>query len=161
MGSGKTYWAKMWAQQSSLAVHDLDALIEAAENLSVEKIFEEKGESYFRQKETETLKGFLTKDNFILSCGGGTPCFNDNIQWMNNNGTTVYLKCHPQKILQNVLAEKQKRPLIKKINEGELLFFIEQKLKERESFYNQAKIILQTEEINNETILYIINQINE
>lgn len=160
MGSGKTHWAKIWAQQSSLTFYDLDALIEAEEGMTIEKLFDKKGEPYFRERETAMLYSLAKKDNFILSCGGGTPCFNNNIQWMNENGITVYLHCLPKTILQNVLAEKQQRPLIKNINESELLFFIEKKLKERESFYSQAKLTLKTEELDNNTITTILNYTN-
>ena len=83
----------------------------------------------------------------MIACGGGTPCFDDNIEWMNKNGTVIYLLAKPQYIFDRVMEEKIERPLINKLNTAELLFFIEQKLKEREPFYNQAKIILSVNEL--------------
>ena len=152
MGSGKTYWGKKWAQQYNLDFYDLDEVIEKLQKKTVTKIFEKEGEKYFRQIETVALKTFSGKANCIVACGGGTPCFNHNMQWMNENGYTVYLQATPQFIYDRVFEEKNKRPLISKLNQGELFFFIEQKLKERESFYNQAKLVLPVEELNNDSL---------
>ena len=156
MGSGKTYWGKIWAQKKGLDFYDLDEIIEEKEGRSIATIFEKEGEDYFRKIETEALHTFSEKDNCIIACGGGAACFNDNIRWMNENGTTVYLAASPQYILSRVKEEeKGKRPLINKLNEAELLFFIEQKLKERELFYKQAKIILSVANVNDDSISII------
>ena len=108
MGSGKTYWGKIWAAKCGLQFLDLDEVIEQEEKKSVDKIFEQNGEAYFRQRETEVLKTFTQKQNCIIACGGGTPCFNNNMQWMNDNGTTVYLLATPNQILQRVITEQEK-----------------------------------------------------
>lgn len=152
MGSGKTYWGKIWAQQKGLDFYDLDEIVEAKEGKSIAAIFEKEGEDYFRKTETEALHTLSEKDGCIIACGGGTACFNDNIQWMNKQGTSVYLSATPTDILNRVIEEKNNRPLINKLNEAELLFFIEQKLKEREPFYNQAKIILPVTELNKDSL---------
>ena len=153
MGSGKTYWGKIWAQKKGLDFYDLDEIIEEKEGRYIATIFEKEGEDYFRKTETEALHTFSEKNNCIIACGGGAACFNDNMRWMNENGTTVYLAASPQYILSRVKEEeKGKRPLINKLNEAELLFFIEQKLKEREPFYNQAKIILPVADLNDESL---------
>lgn len=156
MGSGKTYWGKIWAQQSGLAFYDLDEVIEKEQGKTIAAIFEKDGEDHFRKIETIALHSFAETENCIIACGGGTACFNDNMQWMNDNGRTIYLSATPQYIFDRVLDDKEKRPLIKKHNEAELFFFIEQKLKEREPFYNQAKIILPVNELN-ENSLQTIN----
>ena len=152
MGSGKTYWGKIWAQQKGLDFYDLDEIVEAKEGKSIAAIFEKEGEDYFRKTETEALHTLSEKDGCIIACGGGTACFNDNIQWMNKQGTSVYLSATPTDILNRVIEEKDKRPLLNKLNEAELLFFIEQKLKEREPFYNQAKIILPVTALNENSL---------
>ncbi len=152
MGSGKTHWGKVWAEKSALEFFDLDKVIEEQEQKTIEDIFDKKGEAWFREKEGAALKTFTAKDNCIIACGGGTACFNDNMQWMNGNGITVYLSAGPQYIFERVGEEKDKRPLIKNLNPAELLFFIEQKLKERESYYKQAQIILPVEELNADSI---------
>ena len=153
MGSGKTHWGKIWALQKGLGFYDLDEIIETKEGRSIAEIFEKDGEGYFRSIETKALQQFAEKDGCIIACGGGAACFNDNMQWMNEHGITIYLSASPQHILSRVKEEeKDKRPLINKLNQAELLFFIEQKLKERESFYNQAKIILPVVELNDNSL---------
>lgn len=145
MCSGKTFRGRKWSQKNRLPFFDLDEIIETAEKRSIASIFEEEGEDYFRKIETTALKTFSQKDNCIVACGGGTPCFADNMQWMNENGKTVYLAASPQYIFNRVMNEQEKRPLVKNLNHAELFFFIEQKLKEREFFYTQASVILPVE----------------
>jgi len=152
MGSGKTYWGKLWAAKSGLQFFDLDEIIEQEENKSIAAIFEEQGELYFRQKETAILKTFLKKNDCIIATGGGTACFNNNLQWMNDNGTTVYLLATAKEIFKRVLTEQEKRPLIKDLSPEDLLLFIDNKIKEREAFYRQAKIILPVAAITADTI---------
>ena len=152
MGSGKSYWGKLWAAKQGLAFYDLDEIVEIKYRKTIATIFEKEGEAFFRKLETAALHGFTHQDNCIIACGGGAACFNDNIEWMNKNGVTVYLSATPPYIFNHVFEEKAKRPLIKKLNEAELLFFIEQKLKEREPFYNQAKIILPVTELNEDSL---------
>jgi shikimate kinase len=152
MGSGKTYWGKIWAQQYGLKFYDLDAIIEEKEGRSIAAIFEKEGEAYFRKVETVALQQFSKVEKAVIACGGGAACFNDNIKWMNENGITVYLSATAPYILSRVKEEKDKRPLINKMNEAELLFFIEQKLKEREPFYSQAQFILPVIELNKDSL---------
>lgn len=148
MGSGKSYWGSIWAKEKNLDFIDLDKLIEAQEQKTVAEIFEINGEDYFRKAEANMLRLLEDKENCIIACGGGTPCFNENMDWMNKNGITIYLQISPSNILQRVVKEKNKRPLINKLNEAELLFFIEQKLQEREPFYSAAKIIVKEKDIS-------------
>ena len=98
------------------------------------------------------LQTFATKENCIIACGGGTPCFNNNMQWMNANGTTVYLFATANEIFNRVITEQQKRPLIKDFSPQELLVFIENKLQEREIYYSQAKITLPVSAITADSI---------
>ncbi|MBC7627257.1 shikimate kinase [Ferruginibacter sp.] len=151
MGSGKTHWGKIWSQTHGCTFIDLDEHIEKKEGQTVADIFEHKGEKYFRKIEAETLRSFKGLNNTIVACGGGTPCFYENMQWMNEYGITIYLSTSSPKILERVLLEQEKRPLLKKMNPAELLFFIEQKLKERAPFYNAAKHILPSENLSNQT----------
>jgi shikimate kinase len=142
MGSGKTHWGKIWAQQSGMHFFDIDHLIEEQEGKTIGEIFEQQGEAWFRQKETDVLKTFAAKQHCIVSCGGGLPCFNNNMQWMNEHGTTVYLYATAEDIAKRLIIEKDHRPLIKNLQPEELPAFIESKLKEREVYYTAAKIIL-------------------
>ncbi len=152
MGSGKTYWGKLWAKQLGLSFYDLDEVIESGAGKTIAQIFEKDGEDDFRNMETDALQTFAQKKDCIIACGGGAACFNNNMQWMNANGATIYLSASPQYIFDRVAAEKDKRPLLKKINKAELLFFIEQKLKEREPFYKQATFILPATELNENSL---------
>ncbi len=152
MGSGKTHWGKSWAIQSGMQFFDLDEVIEQQEQRTIAEIFEQNSEVYFRNIETEVLKTFAKRSNCIIACGGGTPCFNNNMQWMNENGTTVYLSATADDIIKRVKGEQEKRPLIKGLSMEELKTFIEKKLQERETFYAQAKITLPVTAIDADTI---------
>lgn len=152
MGSGKTHWGKLWAAKNGMQFFDLDELIEQDEKKTIAEIFIQKGEPYFRQKETDILKATVQKENCIVACGGGTPCFNNNIQWMNENGITVYFLANSSDIFNRVILEQKKRPLIKNLSPEELLIFIENTLIEREQFYLKAKMILPVTQITLNTI---------
>lgn len=152
MGSGKTYWGRQWAAALQKKFVDLDQLIENSEQLSVAEIFEKKGEEYFREKEADVLRSLQEEQDILISCGGGAPCFNDNMKWMNATGTTVFLEASPKFLLQNIVKEPLARPLLKNMNEAEMLFFIEKKLAERNEFYRQAKLVVNAEELNAGTI---------
>jgi shikimate kinase len=151
MGSGKTHWGQKWAAKNKLTFYDLDNEIEKILGESVADIFEKKGENFFREMERYVLKKFNVSDNFIMACGGGTPCFFDNLQWMKDNGTVIYLQVSPPKVFDRVMDEKDKRPLIKKLNTSELLFFIEQKIKEREAYYSEAHHTLDDNVVNDDS----------
>ena len=148
MGSGKTHWGKIWAEAYGLNFIDLDEVIEKNEGKNIAAIFENNGEAWFRQIEALTLRSFAGAANTIIACGGGTPCFLNNMQWMNEHGTTIYLSSDSSEILKRVLPKQEERPLLSKMSEVELLSFIEQKLKERESFYTTAKFTLPTHNLS-------------
>lgn len=156
MGSGKTHWGKLWAAASGLDFFDLDEMIEGKEKKTIAAIFEANGEKYFRQLETETLHTLFKKQHCIVACGGGTPCFNNNMEWMNENGTTVYFKAAANDIFKRIFTEQEKRPLINNLPPGELYNYIEIKLKERETYYAQAKIILPVNTVTTGTIITIL-----
>ena len=152
MGTGKSHWGIIWAARHHYNFIDLDDALEQEEQSSVTDIFETKGEDYFRQKEAIMLRSLDKHSNVIVACGGGTACFFENISWMKGHGTTVCLEAPPATILNNILTQESKRPLVKNLNEAELLFFIEQKLKERNEYYSQAHFTLQAEELTDKSI---------
>jgi shikimate kinase len=158
MGSGKSHWGKKWAAKNAFNFFDLDEIIEQQEQMTIAKIFEKKGEEYFREKESLALRNLQKQENCIIACGGGTPCYDNNLNWMNENGLTIYLNAKPKYLLENIIHEIDKRPLLKKTNPSELLFFIEQKLNERTPIYQKAKVILDTELLNENTIIEYTNQ---
>ena len=147
MGSGKTYWGKKWTKHTGLEFFDIDEIVENEQEKSIAEIFAEDGEDHFRNLETGVLKSLSNTNNIIVATGGGTPCFNDNISWMNKSGTSIYLQSSPENILKKLVNEKEKRPLIKHLKDEELLFYITEKIKEREAYYKQAKIILNVDDL--------------
>ncbi|MBW7891031.1 MAG: shikimate kinase [Chitinophagaceae bacterium] len=148
MGTGKTYWGKLWSEQHGFQFFDLDKEIEKTAGMTISKMFERFGESYFREKERESLLSFGTHDNFILSTGGGTPCFYDNMDWMNKTGLTIYLHSPIAVLKDRLIKEKDHRPLIKSLREDEIEKYIKESLQKREKYYKKAHIILSTESVS-------------
>lgn len=139
MASGKTYWARQWSQAAGLPMYDLDQEIEKRENKTVDEIFREKGEVYFRKVERDTLRSFLKQDHYIMACGGGTPCFFDNMQRMSRNGVVIYLKATAKEIAERLHSEKESRPLVKDIDDAVLETFVAEKLMQRANCYDRAQ----------------------
>ncbi len=157
MGSGKSYWMQQLSGQLNIHGYDLDALIETACHSSISKIFEEHGEPFFRENETAVLRSFAAKENFILATGGGTPCFNDNMRWMNANGITVWIDEPVDILAERLVPEKPHRPLIAGMADEQLPEFLQQKRNERTSFYSQATFHIQ-HPVTKDSFTSIINQ---
>tara|TARA_R110002049_G_scaffold308395_1_gene512190 strand:- start:39 stop:539 length:501 start_codon:yes stop_codon:yes gene_type:complete len=149
MASGKSTLGKVLATKLNYGFIDLDDYIEEKEKSSVKDIFKTKGEIYFRRKETYYLKDILSsKDNLVLSLGGGTPCYSGNMQVIleTENATSIYLKASIPTLVERLKTEKSKRPLIAHIETDELLTeFIGKHLFERTQFYNQAQVAISTD----------------
>lgn len=162
MGAGKTTAGRELANQLELEFIDLDHYIQARYQKTVNQLFEEYGEAGFRDIERKMLHEVGDFENVIISTGGGTPCFYDNINHMNSVGTTLYLKASPEALSARLNTCKDKRPLIRDKDEAELYNFVVENLKKREPFYSQAKIIFTTEElINREDVEKYVKQIIE
>jgi shikimate kinase len=153
MGSGKSYWSK---KMSKSAGYDLDALIEMNEEKTIAEIFAEDGEESFRKTETKLLKWFKEKKKYVLATGGGTPCFNENIQWMKKEGIVIWLDESLEVLVQRLIKEKEHRPLIAKLNEQQLATFLEEQLTNRFSFYQQANYRVSAEQITESELKKII-----
>jgi shikimate kinase len=138
MAVGKTTYGKQIAEALQYNFIDLDALIEKEENKTIVEIFETVGEPSFRILEQQYLHKTFTLEKTLISCGGGTPCFFDNMEKMNENGLTVWLKASPVEIAYRVQNEKNKRPLLKNISNELLVNEIELKLQERTPYYKKA-----------------------
>ena len=139
MASGKTHWAKQWSSASGLPMYDLDEEIEKRAHMSVNDLFREKGEVYFRKLERDTLRSFLQLDGYIMACGGGTPCFYDNMRRMSQKGVVIYLKATVKEIADRLRSEKESRPLVKEIPDDVLETFVAEKLQQREPYYLRAQ----------------------
>lgn len=159
MGSGKTFLGKLWAEDNGLSFYDLDSLIEEEERMTIEKIFSSYGESYFREKEAAILRNTDRFENCIVSCGGGTPCFFDNMHWMNKTGTTIYLNQTPENIYHHLINDKKSRPLILNVTTDSLQYFISNKLAERSPFYEKSEIILSPEHLNRNGFNFVLNHL--
>lgn len=140
MGSGKTTVGRIVANHLNIKFLDLDAYIEQRENMSVSSIFKEKGEIYFRKKEIEYLiEIFLNESSFVLSLGGGTPCFGDNMNVINEKtANSFYLNVSISELKERLVKEKNHRPMISHLQDNELTEFIGKHLFERSFFYNKA-----------------------
>ena len=149
MGSGKTLVSKELSNLNNFKIFDLDTEISKQNNRSITKIFKEKGEIFFRKTEKEVLEKILsTEKNIILSLGGGTPCYYNNIDSINEKTISVFLKTNVKTLAQRLSSEKDKRPLIQNISNEDLPEFIAKHLFERNPFYNQAKITINTDNLS-------------
>jgi shikimate kinase len=158
MGSGKTYWMDKLGRKLKLPRYDLDRLIEGVEDRNIRQIFEESGEEHFRKMESIVLKWFADKDDYILSTGGGTPCYFDNMEWMNNEGLTIWLDENIESLVERLIPEKVHRPLISHLNPAALKSYLEKKKEERMAFYSKAKFTLSGEAINEKNLLSLVKQ---
>ena len=126
------------------------------------QIFAEKGEEGFRKMEYNMLHEVAEFENVIISCGGGTPCFFDNMDYLNQQGQTVYLKADPEVLYNHLLMGKVERPLIKGKSPEELITFIRQQLDKREPYYSKAKYTLDVSLMDNyEKIKISVDKIKE
>ncbi|MDB4062125.1 shikimate kinase [Vicingaceae bacterium] len=141
MASGKTLKGKELSRKLNVSFVDLDHKIELQKNQTISSIFENHGEEHFRKVEAETLRSIPKQENAIIALGGGTPCFHNNMSYINEFGTTVYLKRSESIILGRLRQSKQKRPLVANLSDQELKSFITKILGQRARFYEKAQIV--------------------
>jgi shikimate kinase len=143
MGSGKSYWGKRLSEACGCPFVDLDQSIERGEGASISRLFEYRGEAVFRALEGSYLRTLLDKEGpLVVSTGGGTPCFFDNMAFMNRHGRTIWLDIPPAVLEQRLLADGLGRPLLSGVGEGQLVSFLENKLVERSFWYRQSDVRL-------------------
>ena len=168
MGSGKSYMAKKLSLFYGTEYIDLDNEIEQAAHSTINQIFENKGESYFRDLETSMLKKIIERPNSeennanhsnindskytFIACGGGTPCFNGNIDLMNEHGLTVWINPPIEIIVGRLEKEKSERPLIKELSSAEIETFVNKKISERKKYYSQSKIEIKDPSLSIESL---------
>lgn len=154
MGSGKTHWGRQLSKKLSIPFYDLDEQIISREGKSINEIFETNGEEYFRIVEKETLY-IITEshDSMIMACGGGTPCYFNNIEYMNRSGTTVWLDTPIPVLLDRLLRERQHRPLLKKLTDEQVRTFIIKKYSDRKIYYEQANVIISEDPVEIEKLI--------
>jgi shikimate kinase len=142
MGCGKTTAGKKLASALSYSFIDLDLEIERKEQRAIRDIFAISGEEYFRLTESEVLRNLHIGAHTVISTGGGTPCYRDNLLYMKETGILVYLKMTPHQLKDRLGDMTGKRPLLKDMKESEMVDYISVKLREREPYYNQATLVV-------------------
>lgn len=149
MGAGKTTIGKALSKELGVIFYDLDWYIESRMRKTVSQIFAERGEEGFRKIEYNMLHEVAEFENVIISCGGGTPCFFDNMEYLNQQGQVVYLKASPEVLYKHLQMARVERPLIKGKSQEELLTFIREQLEKREPFYSKARYTLDVNLMDN------------
>lgn len=157
-GAGKTYWGKKLADHLGVHFTDLDAYIEKKEKASIATLFEIEGEDGFRDMEQQYLQRLINTaaDDAVIACGGGTPCFYNNMDSMLANGTVIYLQADIDYLISNLQNEAQKRPLLAT---GDVTQKLTALLQNRKEDYERAHHILQTENISLTTFEKILNDV--
>ena len=138
MGSGKTTLGRKIARQLGLEFLDADEEIQKQLGLSIATIFDQHGELHFRELERTWITHFPVQFKGVISVGGGLPCYRDNIKLLRDLGFVIYLERTPKELFQRLTKAKKQRPLLAELNEEEMLDFIENKIHERQDFYQQA-----------------------
>ena len=149
MGAGKTTVGKALSKELNIPFYDLDWYIESRMRKTVPQIFAERGEEGFRKIEHNLLHEVAEFEDVIISCGGGTPCFYDNMDYLNAQGDTVYLKASPEVLYGHLKIGKTERPLLKNITPEEMQEYIREQLDKREQYYLQATHVLDVNLMDN------------
>jgi shikimate kinase len=159
MASGKSVVGKLLSSKMNIDFVDLDAYIENQEKMSIANMFSKKGEIYFRKVESLYLDQLLKTDkNYIISTGGGTPCYGNNLKKIKNFAISIYLKASIKIIYNRLLHESEQRPIVSEIPKNKLEEFIAKHLFERRSFYEQSSF---TVDVNDKTIDEIVTEITK
>jgi shikimate kinase len=158
MGSGKSHWLKQLAKWNKSVGYDLDALIEMNEEKTISEIFNEDGEAYFRKAEAKILKWFKEKKKYVVATGGGTACFQENMDFMKKEGVVIWLDESVEVLVKRLASSKSTRPLIADLTDQELANFLEQKLVERHPYYKQAHYRLSSDQISESSLKKLIQK---
>jgi shikimate kinase len=158
-GSGKSTLGRELALQLNLMLVDTDMEIVTKEGKTIEEIFKDSGEEYFRKLEQSVLHKILEKNNQLISTGGGMPCFYDNIDQMNKRGVVIFIDVPVENIHQRLIGQRsQKRPMLEGKTDSEVLDFLKQKYKERTPYYSKAEIIIRGANIKAQEIIEKLNE---
>ncbi|MCK5857277.1 MAG: shikimate kinase [Bacteroidales bacterium] len=157
MGSGKTTVGKKLSRSMSYDFVDLDVQIEQSIGMSINDYFQKKGEESFRELEHKELHKCFKLENTVISLGGGTPCYFDNLEQINQHGISVYIKMSAVSLSSRLQNAKSPRPLVKGLSDGELFEFVQHQLGERERFYNKSHLLIKGESLKIPELLNLIN----
>lgn len=158
MSSGKSRLGQKLARQLDRSFIDLDQFIEAELKRSIPQIFEEEGEQAFRKYESQQLRSIPKEDQeLVISLGGGTPCFADNLDYVKTQGTSIYLRVSEDILIGRLRQKKASRPLIAELSDEQIADFVRTELKKREPYYLQADYILASDHPKVESVLELLN----
>ena len=166
MGSGKSWLSKRLSEQEGIPRYDLDEEIEREQGVSIGDYFSLHGEDAFRRTERDVLERLCERIQqsagpeslrtgrpfAIVSTGGGTPCFGDNMEWMNANGTTVWIDTPKEILLDRLKRGREHRPLIRELDDPSLEAFVEDLSLRRRPFYAKAQVRWEGQGKGNETV---------
>lgn len=154
MGSGKTHWGRLLSEKLGIPFFDLDEQIVAHEGKSIVELFEEKGEEHFRLLEKDLLHIIAeSHDSFVMACGGGAPCYYNNIDYMNQSGTTVWINTPFEILIERLIKEKETRPLIRELSNEQLEMFIHKKIAGRRIYYEQANLVVEEQPVELDALI--------
>ncbi len=160
MGAGKTTAAKRLANRLGWDVADTDDLFEAKYRISVCDFFRKYDEDLYRKLESQVLKSTETLSKTVISTGGGTACYFDNMEWMNQHGLTIFMCISPEAVVDRLMIAKRKRPLAEGKTEEELAAFVSQHYASRLSFYEQARLTVKAENLDLDGLIELIKDKN-
>ncbi len=161
LGSGKSVLGKELSQVLKIPFIDLDDVLEKEAGIKVAEIFSEKGEAQFRAMEAEALRNQSEKKEFVMATGGGTPCFHDNISFINQNGISVFLNTPVSEIVKRLTGEQRKaRPLLANVADDQLQLTLEAMLQNRLKFYKQAHYVVNPTASTAEEIIKLLQTKN-
>ena len=151
MGCGKSTMGRAVSALTGVPFIDLDNYIEQRFHITVKEIFAQRGEDGFRDVERRMLQEVADFEDVIVACGGGTPCFFDNMEYMNTHGTTVFLNTPIDRLHSRLMRGRHKRPLIADKDDEELMTFIKEALAKRMDHYSKAQISFSSERLENKS----------
>jgi shikimate kinase len=153
MGCGKTTLGKKLAALLQINFFDLDNCIEQIAQKKIDFIFSQQGEIVFREIESDALKKIVDAPApNVIALGGGTVCFADNLQVIKNNGLLIYIMLPAKTLVQRLLQHRAQRPLLKHLNDADLIQFVEETLKNREVYYRQAHLVVDGSTLTAQTL---------
>lgn len=157
MGSGKSYTGKHLADYLGRPFLDLDDAIEAEAGMPITALFAEKGEAYFRELEAKALRATQALQDYVIACGGGTPCFHQNMDWINAHGLSIFLDINEATIIRRLEKAAAQRPILHGVQS--ITDTVRSKMAERRPFYEQAHIHFRPEHPNDDLAKLISEQL--
>ncbi len=157
MGSGKTHWGRLLSEKLGVRFFDLDEEIVVQAGKPITEIFATTGEEHFRMLEKDILRHISEMhESFIMACGGGTPCYFNNIEFMNQAGTSVWINTPVETLFSRLVNQKSKRPLIRDLSDDQLRGFISKKFSDRRMYYEQAELVVDEEPVELDKLIETI-----